>query len=88
MTIFLIVLTLLLLGLLVTVFLMFKRVQGQIDAGSRDDAVRRLRQSAILPIDVTPGNTAAQTAGTVQRTGKTRTAITRAVGELAVLLKR
>ena len=63
-----------------------KRVQGQIDAATRDEAVRRLRQSAILPIDVTPGGAAAQPAGTVRRTGKTRTAITRSIGELAVLL--
>jgi general secretion pathway protein F len=62
-----------------------KRVAGQIDAASRDEAVRRLRQAAILPIDVTPG-TAPQPAGTVRRTGKTRAAITRAIGELAVLL--
>jgi general secretion pathway protein F len=63
-----------------------KRVQGQIDAANRDEAVRRLRQSAILPIDVTPGGAAAQPAGAVRRTGKTRTAITRSIGELAVLL--
>jgi general secretion pathway protein F len=62
-----------------------KRVQGQIDAASRDEAVRRLRQSAILPIDVSPGAASAPT-GTVKRTGKTRAAITRSMGELAVLL--
>jgi len=63
-----------------------KRVAGQIDAGSRDEAVRRLRQASILPIDVTAGEAAAAPAGAVKRTGKTRTAITRAIGELAVLL--
>ncbi len=66
-----------------------KRVAGQIDAASRDEAVQRLRQAAILPIDVTagaPGQGGAQPAGAVRRTGKTRTAITRAIGELAVLL--
>lgn len=62
-----------------------KRVQGQIDAASRDEAVRRLRQSAIMPIDITPG-VAAIPAGAVRRTGKTRAAITRSIGELAVLL--
>jgi general secretion pathway protein F len=62
-----------------------KRVQGQIDAASKEEAVRRLRQSAILPIDVTPGAAAAP-AGAVKRTGKTRQAITRSIGELAVLL--
>lgn len=62
-----------------------KRVQGQIDAASKEEAVRRLRQSAILPIDVSPGAAAAP-AGAVKRTGKTRQAITRAIGELAVLL--
>jgi general secretion pathway protein F len=62
-----------------------KRVEGQIDAASRDEAVRRLRQSAILPIDVSPG-AAAQPTGAVRRSGKTRTAITRSIGELAVLL--
>ncbi len=66
-----------------------KRVAGQIDAANRDEAVQRLRQAAILPIDVTvgaPGQGGAQPAGAVRRTGKTRTAITRAIGELAVLL--
>lgn len=66
-----------------------KRVAGQIDAASRDEAVQRLRQAAILPIDVTagaPGQGGAQPAGAVRRTGKTRAAITRAMGELAVLL--
>lgn len=63
-----------------------KRVQGQIDAGSRDDAVRRLRQSAILPIDVGPGASAIKPTSAVRRTGKTRQAITRSIGELAVLL--
>lgn len=63
-----------------------KRVQGQIDAASKEEAVRRLRQSAILPIDVSPGAAAAQPTGAVKRTGKTRQAITRSVGELAVLL--
>jgi len=62
-----------------------KRVQGQIDAASKEEAVRRLRQSAILPIDVSPGAAAAP-AGAVKRTGKTRQAITRSIGELAVLL--
>lgn len=62
-----------------------KRVQGQIDAANHDEAVRRLRQSAILPIDVTPG-AATRPAGAARRTGKTRQAITRAIGELAVLL--
>jgi general secretion pathway protein F len=62
-----------------------KRVSGQIDAANRDEAVRRLRQSAIVPIDVTPG-AAAQATGAVRRTAKTRTAITRSIGELAVLL--
>lgn len=62
-----------------------KRVAGQIDAASREEAVRRLRQSAIVPIDVTPG-AAAQPAAAVRRTAKTRGAITRAIGELAVLL--
>lgn len=62
-----------------------KRVQGQIDAASKEEAVRRLRQSAILPIDVSPGAASAPT-GSVKRTGKTRAAITRAMGELAVLL--
>jgi general secretion pathway protein F len=62
-----------------------KRVQGQIDAASKEEAVRRLRQSAILPIDVSPGAASAPT-GTVKRTGKTRQAITRSIGELAVLL--
>lgn len=57
-----------------------KRVAGQIDAGSRDEAVRRLRQASILPIDVTAGEAAAAPAGAVKRTGKTRTAITRAIG--------
>lgn len=65
-----------------------KRVAGQIDAGSREEAVRRLRQAAILPIDVTAGEAAAAVpAGAIKRTGKTRTAITRAIGELAVLLE-
>lgn len=63
-----------------------KRVQGQIDAASREEAVRRLRQAAILPIDVAPGAGPATPAGVPKRTAKTRTAITRAVGELAVLL--
>lgn len=63
-----------------------KRVAGHIDAASRDEAVRRLRQASILPIDVTAGPAAAAPAGTIRRTGKTRTAITRAIGELAVLL--
>ncbi|MEO0057549.1 MAG: hypothetical protein RIT17_1002 [Pseudomonadota bacterium] len=63
-----------------------KRVQGQIDAASRDEAVRRLRQSAILPIDVSPGAATAQAAGPLRRTARTRQAITRAMGELAVLL--
>lgn len=63
-----------------------KRVQGQIDAASREEAVRRLRQSAIMPIDVSPGSGTAQPTGTVRRTGKTRQAITRSIGELAVLL--
>ncbi|HSF11845.1 MAG TPA: type II secretion system F family protein [Erythrobacter sp.] len=63
-----------------------KRVQGQIDAASKEEAVRRLRQSAILPIDVSPGAAATQPTGAVKRTGKTRQAITRSVGELAVLL--
>jgi general secretion pathway protein F len=62
-----------------------KRVEGQIDAATREEAVRRLRQSAILPIDVSPGS-AAQAPGAVRRTAKTRGAITRAIGELAVLL--
>ena len=48
-----------------------KRVQGQIDAASKEEAVRRLRQSAILPIDVSSGAAAAP-AGAVKRTGKTR----------------
>ena len=64
-----------------------KRVAGQIDAGSREEAVRRLRQAAILPIDVTPGAGPAAPSGALTRTGKTRTAITRAIGELAVLLE-
>lgn len=63
-----------------------KRVQGQIDAASKEEAVRRLRQSAIMPIDVSPGSGAAQPIGTARRTGKTRQAITRSIGELAVLL--
>lgn len=63
-----------------------KRVQGQIDAGSREEAVRRLRQAAILPITVSPGAAAAEATGTLRRTAKTRAAITRAIGELAVLL--
>ncbi|MBU7579559.1 MAG: type II secretion system F family protein [Porphyrobacter sp.] len=64
-----------------------KRVQGQIDATTREEAVRRLRQAAILPIDVAPGaGPSATPAGALTRNGKTRTAITRAVGELAVLL--
>ncbi|RNJ63701.1 MAG: type II secretion system F family protein [Porphyrobacter sp. IPPAS B-1204] len=62
-----------------------KRVAGQIDAASRDEAVRRLRQAAIVPIDVTAGE-AAPTLAAVRRTPKTRAAITRVVGELAVLL--
>lgn len=62
-----------------------KRVAGQIDAASRDEAVRRLRQAAILPIDVSRGG-ATQPVGTIRRTGKTRQAITRSIGELAVLL--
>ena len=62
-----------------------KRVAGQIDAASREEAVRRLRQAAIVPIDVSPGE-AAQTSGAVRRTAKSRQAITRAIGELAVLL--
>lgn len=63
-----------------------KRVAGQIDAASREEAVRRLRQTAIVPIEVTPGASAAAAATTVRRTGKARAAITRAIGELAVLL--
>ncbi len=64
-----------------------KRVAGQIDAASREEAVRRLRQAAILPIDVAPGtDPATAPAGGLKRTAKTRTAITRAIGELAVLL--
>ena len=66
-----------------------KRVSGQIKAASRDEAVRRLRQSAIVPIDVTSGVAEQgedQSTGAVTRTGKTRAAITRAIGELAVLL--
>ncbi len=65
-----------------------QRVAGQIEAASREEAVRRLRQAAILPIDVTAGATlgAAAPAGALRRTGKTRAATTRAIGELAVLL--
>ncbi len=63
-----------------------KRVAGQIDAANRDEAVRRLRQSAILPIDVAADAAAPASTATVRRTGKTRAAITRSVGELAVLL--
>ena len=63
-----------------------KRVQGQIDAANRDEAVRRLRQAAILPIDVAAGTDPSAPAGALKRTGKTRTAVTRAIGELAVLL--
>ncbi len=66
-----------------------KRVAGQIDATSREEAVRRLRQSAIVPIELTAGAAgegASSPAGTVQRTAKTRAAITRAIGELAVLI--
>lgn len=64
-----------------------KAVQGQIDAASPDEAVRKLRQAAILPIDVRAGTAAATTAGAVKRGSKTRQAITRAIGELAVLLQ-
>jgi general secretion pathway protein F len=63
-----------------------KRVAGQIDAATREEAVRRLRQSAILPIDITPGTAPQPAAGAVRRTAKTRAAITRTIGELAVLL--
>jgi general secretion pathway protein F len=63
-----------------------KRVAGQIDAATREEAVRRLRQSAILPIDITPGTAPQPAAGAVRRTARTRAAITRAIGELAVLL--
>ncbi len=63
-----------------------KRVAGQIDAATREEAVRRLRQSAILPIDITPGTAPQPAAGAVRRTPKTRAAITRTIGELAVLL--
>jgi general secretion pathway protein F len=63
-----------------------KRVSGQIDAASREEAVRRLRQAAILPIDVAPGTDPAAASVGIRQTGKTRTAITRAMGELAVLL--
>jgi type II secretory pathway component PulF len=62
-----------------------KRVAGQIDATSRDEAVRRLRQSAIVPIELTAGAAregALSPAGTVKRTTKTRAAITRAISEL------
>jgi len=62
-----------------------QRVQGQINAASHDEAVRRLRQAAVLPIEVMPGEVG-QTTGAPRRTSKTRQAITRAIGELAVLL--
>jgi general secretion pathway protein F len=63
-----------------------KMVEGEIEASGREDAVRRLRQATILPIDVKPG-AAAGTAKAIGRGARTRQAITRAMGELAVLLE-
>lgn len=63
-----------------------KPVDGEIEAVSRDDAVKRLRQTAILPIEVKPG-AASRPARALSRNARTRQAITRAIGELSVLLK-